>query len=92
MILKRANAIIASTPQEVKNILDLYGVAGENIELIRTGVDERLFRPMDKETAVKKTGIFFKNIILFVGRITKAKGLRILIKALAKSRRISMKT
>lgn len=84
LILKRANAIIASTPQEVKNILDLYGVTGENIELIRTGVDERLFRPMDKEMAVKKTGIFFKNIILFVGRITKAKGLRILIKALAK--------
>ncbi|MGD2066051.1 MAG: glycosyltransferase [Candidatus Bathyarchaeota archaeon] len=84
MILKRANAIIASTPQEVKNILDLYGITGENIELIRTGVDERLFRPIDKATAVKKTGIVFKNIILFVGRLTKAKGLRILVKALAK--------
>jgi glycosyltransferase involved in cell wall biosynthesis len=84
MILKRANAIIASTPQEVKNILDLYGITGENIELIRTGVDERLFRPIDKETAVKKTGIVFKNIILFVGRLTKAKGLRILVKAMAK--------
>jgi len=84
LILKRANAVIASTPQEVKNILDLYHVTGENIELIRTGVDKRLFRPIDKETAVKKTGIVFKNIILFVGRITKAKGLRILVKALAK--------
>jgi glycosyltransferase involved in cell wall biosynthesis len=84
LILKRANAVIASTPQEVKNILDLYQVTGENIELIRTGVDKRLFRPIDKETAVKKTGITFKNIILFVGRITKAKGLRILVKALAK--------
>jgi D-inositol-3-phosphate glycosyltransferase len=82
--LKRANAIIASTPQEVKNILDLYDVTGENIELIRTGVDERLFRPIDKETAIKETGINFKNIILFVGRITKAKGLRILVKAFAK--------
>jgi D-inositol-3-phosphate glycosyltransferase len=84
LILKRANAIIASTPQEVKNILDLYKVTGENIELIRTGVDERLFRPIDKETAIKETGINFKNIILFVGRITKAKGLRILVKAFAK--------
>lgn len=84
LILKRANGIIASTPQEVKNILDLYGVAGENIELIRAGVDERLFKPVEKETAVKETGLAFKNIILFVGRITKAKGLRILIKALGK--------
>jgi len=83
LILKRSNAIIASTPQEVKNILDLYEVTGENIELIRTGVDARLFRPIDKETAVKETGIDFKNVILFVGRITKAKGLRILVKAFA---------
>jgi len=84
LILKRANAVIASTPQEVKNILDLYKVTGENIELIRTGVDERLFRPIDEQTAIKKTGINFKNIVLFVGRLTKAKGLRILVKALAK--------
>jgi glycosyltransferase involved in cell wall biosynthesis len=83
LILKKSNAIIASTPQEVKNILELYKVSGENIELIRTGIDEKLFRPIDKKTAIKKTGINFENIVLFVGRITKAKGLRILIKALA---------
>jgi len=84
MILKRANAIIASTPQEVKNILDLYDVTGENIELIRTGVDKRLFRPIAEEIAIKETGLNFKNIVLFVGRITKAKGLRILVKAIAR--------
>lgn len=84
LILKKANAIIASTPQEVKNILDLYKVTGENIELIRTGVDERLFRPIDEKMAIVKTGINYKNIILFVGRLTKAKGLRVLVKAIAK--------
>jgi len=87
LILKRANAIIASTPQEVKNILDLYNIAGENIELIRAGVDERLFKPIEKMMAIKEIGLDFKNIILFVGRITKAKGLRILIKALARVKR-----
>lgn len=84
LILKKANAIIASTPQEVKNILDLYNVTGENIELIRTGVDKRLFRPIDTEIAIKETRLNFKNIVLFVGRITKAKGLRILVKAIAR--------
>ena len=84
LILKKANAIIASTPQEVKNILDLYKVTGENIELIRAGVDGMLFRPIDKEVAIKETGLNLKNIILFVGRITKAKGLSILVKALAR--------
>ena len=87
LILKRANAIIASTSQEVKNILDFYNIAGENIELIRAGVDERLFKPIEKMMAIKEIGLDFKNIILFVGRITKAKGLRILIKALAKVKR-----
>jgi len=87
LILKRANAIIASTPQEVKNILDLYNVVGENIELIRAGVDGRLFKPIEKTMAIKETGLDFKNVILFVGRITKAKGLRILLKALARVKR-----
>jgi len=84
LILRRANAVIASTPQEVKNILDLYNVTGKNIDLIRAGVDERLFRPIEKTDAIKETGLDFEKTILFVGRITKAKGLRILIKALKK--------
>jgi D-inositol-3-phosphate glycosyltransferase len=87
LILKRANAIVASTPQEVKNILDLYNISGENIELIRTGVDKRLFRPIEQTRATKETGLSFRNTILFVGRITKAKGLGILIKALARVKR-----
>lgn len=87
LILKKANGIIASTPQEVKNILDLYNVTGENIELIRTGVDKRLFKPIGKKRAEKETGLDFKHTLLFVGRITKAKGLGILIKALARVER-----
>ena len=84
LILRRANAVIASTPQEVKNILDLYNVTGENIYFIRAGVNEKLFKPIDKTEAIKETGLNFDKIILFVGRITKAKGLRILIKAFKK--------
>jgi len=84
LILRRANAVIASTPQEVKNILDLYNVTGENIDLIRAGVDGRLFKPIEKTEAIKETGLDFEKTILFVGRVTKAKGLRILIKALKK--------
>lgn len=87
LILKKANGIIASTPQEVKNILDLYNVTGENIELIRAGVDKRLFKPIGKKRAEKETGLDFQHILLFVGRITKAKGLGILIKALARVER-----
>jgi glycosyltransferase involved in cell wall biosynthesis len=84
LILRKSNAVIASTPQEVKNILDLYGVTGENVDLIRAGVDERLFKPIEKTEAIKETGLDFEKIVLFVGRITKAKGIRILIKALKK--------
>lgn len=83
LILKRANAIIASSPQEVKNILDLYKISGENIELIRAGVDKNLFKPISLAKAKKMTGLNYKNLILFVGRITKAKGLSILINALS---------
>ena len=40
-----------------------------------------------KRIVIKEVGLNIKNIILFFGRITKAKGLRILIKALAKVKR-----
>lgn len=83
LILKRSNAIIASSPQEVKNILDLYKVSGENIELIRAGVDKNLFKPISYNRAKKATNLSHENLILFVGRITKAKGLSILFYALS---------
>lgn len=82
LILRRVNAVIATSPQEVKNILDLYEVDGENITLIRAGVDENLFRVLDQEECKAKLGIDSDHVILFVGRITKAKGLRTLIKAI----------
>jgi D-inositol-3-phosphate glycosyltransferase len=83
LTLKRSNAIIASSPQEVKNILDLYNVSGENIELIRAGVDKNLFKPISSDKAKEVTNLSHENLILFVGRITKAKGLSILLKALS---------
>ena len=88
LILKYSNAITASTPQEIKNILNLYNVVGENIKLIYAGINENLFRPIEKNTAIKKVNkkvtLNSRNTILFVGRINKEKGLRILIKAIGK--------
>ncbi len=82
LILKYSNAITASTPQEIENILNLYNVMGENIKLICAGINENLFRPIEKKIAAKKVDFNSKNTILFVGRINKEKGLRILIQAL----------
>ncbi|MFQ5815629.1 MAG: glycosyltransferase [Candidatus Hydrothermarchaeaceae archaeon] len=87
LILRRANAIIASTPQEIRDILEFYDVNGENIELIRSGVDTERFKPMSRERIEAEIGPRERDVVLFVGRITKAKGLRILIKAFAEMKR-----
>ena len=68
-----ADKFIVSTLEE-ENLLTDLGVAKEKTAILRIGVDTETFRPDSK----KKT----EDVILFVGRIYKVKGLHILLQAL----------
>ena len=69
-----ANVYVAYSDEEKKLLLDL-GVSAEKILTLPLGVDIEIFRPNQKEK--------IDNLVLFVGRIDRIKGLHILLKALS---------
>lgn len=63
-------------------ILKQFGIREENIHFIPHGVNTELFKPMEPSDLKKKLGLENSDILLYVGRIAKGKGVDKLIKIL----------
>jgi D-inositol-3-phosphate glycosyltransferase len=79
-----SEAIISSSRQERKNLVEFYGISPFKIKIIYPGVNNSLFYPSQsrevfKEIKVRKGG----RILLYVGRIEPVKGLITIIETLA---------
>ncbi len=74
--------IIAATVREKEDLINYYNAPPQKITVIPCGVNQSLFKPVDKEAARRELGVDSQKIILFVGRIEPLKGLEQLIKAL----------
>ena len=74
--------IIASTESERKALNKYYNIPTEKVSVIPCGVNMNLFRPGDRYQARKKLGLGEGNIILFVGRIERLKGIDKIIQAM----------
>lgn len=86
-IMASADAIVASSEHEKKNMIALYGANPSKISVIPCGVDLARFRPMDRRQAKDRVGLDGKRVLLFVGRIEPLKGLDLLFEAMADLRR-----
>lgn len=82
-VIADACAIVASTEEERKALIDLYSAHPERIHLIPPGVDHATFRPDDREAAKQALGLEGKKVMLFVGRLQPLKAADIAIEALA---------
>jgi D-inositol-3-phosphate glycosyltransferase len=80
-ILQFADRVVAATPRDRQQMMDLYGATGENIVVIPPGVDLTLFHP----TEVDNRNAYFKDdhSVLFVGRIDPVKGIDTWFRAMA---------
>lgn len=79
-----ADTIIAATPAEESQLIELYGAKSEKIAIIPPGVDLNRFERIDKHTAKMRVGLpEDKHNILLVGRIEPLKGIDTLLKAVA---------
>ena len=83
-LVARVDHLTASTGEERKNLIELYGARPDLISVIPPGVDTRRFHPIPKSQAKKAIGIARNsNLLLFVGRLVPPKGLETLLRAIA---------
>ncbi|MCJ7736116.1 MAG: glycosyltransferase [Anaerolineae bacterium] len=83
-IVHFADALIAATPAEQRQLVDLYGADPERIHVISPGVDTERFYPLPVGHAKERIGICSgQKTILFVGRIEPLKGIDSLLRAIA---------
>lgn len=79
-----ADRIIAATPAEEQQLIDLYGAARDKITVVPPGVDLSRFHPIDKNDAKRQVGIpCGDQNILFAGRIEPLKGIDTLLRAMS---------
>lgn len=79
-----ADRLIAATPAEERQLVELYGADPAKISVISPGVDLAHFQPMSQALAKQMVGIpLQRKNILFAGRIEPLKGIDTLLEAMA---------
>ena len=74
--------IVAATMGEREELIHHYDASARKISIIPCGVNLDLFKPLEKEIALKELGLDHQKVILFVGRMDPLKGLSQLFMAL----------
>jgi glycogen synthase len=80
--LEMADAVIAVSRETREDVLRLFHVAPERVHVIQNGIDADFYRPDDRTDALQRYGIDpGQPYVLFVGRITRQKGIVHLLRA-----------
>jgi D-inositol-3-phosphate glycosyltransferase len=86
-VVEQADRLIANTPTEAHELMDLYDAKLEQVAVVAPGVDLGRFRPGDRAAARARLGLpATPQIIAFVGRIQPLKAPDVLVRALAELR------
>ena len=81
--LEMADAVIAVSEGTRDDILRLFQMAPERVHVIGNGIDVEEYRPVATTAALERHGVdVSKPYVLFVGRITRQKGIVHLVRAL----------
>jgi len=80
--LEMADGIIAVSMETKADILKHFNVPAEKIEIIHNGIDIQAFKKVKERNLLTRFGIREEPYLLFVGRITRQKGIIHLVNAL----------
>jgi alpha-maltose-1-phosphate synthase len=81
--LEAADAVIAVSTEMRRDLLRHYAIAPERVHVIPNGVDTDTYRPVAGRTRLERFGIDpGRPYVLFVGRISRQKGLLHLVRAI----------
>ncbi len=73
-VIEGSDCVMASTPQEAQELLELYRADPSRLCTSPPGVDHRVFRPGSAARARQRLGVGPGPVLLFVGRIQPTKG------------------
>jgi alpha-maltose-1-phosphate synthase len=80
---ENADGVIAVSKAMKEDVQTLYGVPPERVSVIHNGIDPEEYRPRPAPTTLRSLGIDPEiPIVLFVGRITRQKGILHLVRAI----------
>jgi D-inositol-3-phosphate glycosyltransferase len=82
-VIARSDCVVASTPYEFDDLMEHYSADPARLCTSPPGIRHDLFRPGDKESARRWTGLDGHPIVLFVGRIQPLKGADVAISTLS---------
>src|SRR5439155_19025820 len=83
-VVAEADRIIAECPQDLADLIELYGADRGRLTMIPCGYDPEEFRPLDRLAARRQLGWHpTEPIILQLGRMVPRKGVETVIRALA---------
>ncbi|MDE2828202.1 MAG: glycogen synthase, partial [Bacteroidota bacterium] len=78
-----ADAVIAVSPQMKEDVVSLYGINPDIVQVIPNGIDLNEYRPIFDNAVLRKYGVDpGRPYALFVGRITRQKGIIHLLDAI----------
>src|SRR5919202_543452 len=81
--LGQADAVVAVSRGTREDIVRLIGVPSERVHVIHNGIDTGLYRPVAEQDALLEYGVDpTRPYVLFVGRITRQKGIVHLARAI----------
>ena len=81
--LEMADAVIAVSEETRRDILSLFSLPEERVTVIHNGIDLAEYRPTKDPSVLRSLGVDpEKPYILFVGRITRQKGIIHLVRAI----------
>jgi len=89
-VVAAAHRLVANTPDEARQLIELYGAAPRQVETVSPGVDLSVFRPSPAADARRRLGLPPDAVVLvFAGRIQPLKGPDVVLSAAASLLRLA---
>ena len=86
-VVAEAERLVANTPTEARELIDLYDADVARVAVVEPGVDLDRFRPGDRDAARRRFGLpADAYVVAFVGRIQPLKAPDVLLRAAAELR------